>query len=158
VKTRLVGIVIVVILGPHSRQGQSQEHAWWGFELRASVKPGLIPAPKAFGSLELTDTLIQASRSWAHFELGQGLLGRDSIGPVPAPLVADNCVPLKGRALLFRQQDSLTIDFSPDFSDCGLLAQGVIRGDTIVGTWYQPRLSGYTGYAARGPFFMWRQR
>src|SRR5258708_29963655 len=119
--------------------------AYWVFELRSS-RAGHGPSDKVVGTLELSSNeSIKAQRAAGTFSLG-------ALGP---PLAPDPCLKVTGESALFRRRDSLQIDFTPLASDCGLVAEGVVRPDTVSWIWYQPR---FTGDAARGPFLMWRGR
>ena len=52
------------------------------------------------------------------------------------------------------QGDSVSIWFTPGAGDCGLVSDGTLHGDSIVGTWAEPSFS---GYHAMGSFVMSRQ-
>src|SRR2546427_10906818 len=92
---------------------------------------------RLMGTLEFPSVKsIRARRSSAAFTLGAG-----DLGPLPKPLVADHCVSLAGRAAVRRTRDSLEIDFSQS-ADCGLVAVGDARLDTVRGVGVPPRLPG----------------
>ena len=139
----LVLLATAVLRG--SQQGQTGTR--WIFELRDSSAHSTRKLP---GTLELRGASISANRASGDFILGEG-----SLGATLTPLVPDGCITAVGTAELSRRHDSLVVNFSPNAHDCGLVARGVVRSDTVSGMWYQPAFS---GYKAQGPFVMWRQR
>jgi hypothetical protein len=67
----------------------------------------------------------------------------------------DPCMTLQGKARLVRLSGrSIKVDFHQGFG-CGLQVSGVVRGDSVVGRWYQRSA---TGTVASGTFVMTRQR
>jgi len=67
----------------------------------------------------------------------------------------DPCMTLQGKARLVRlSAHSVKIDFHQGFG-CGLQVSGVVRGDSVVGKWYQRSAK---GTVASGSFIMTRQR
>jgi hypothetical protein len=38
--------------------------------------------------------------------------------------------------------DSVALSMTPYAADCGLSVAGVLRGDSIIGTWFEPALAG----------------
>jgi hypothetical protein len=86
----------------------------------------------------------------------------------PKGLVADvqfDLAPLLGRPVTCLRagrvvvpveikEASVHILFTPYAHDCGLVADGTIQGDTIVGEWREPA---YYAYTASGGFVMKRQ-
>ncbi len=147
---KLISVVVLVsaMLVLSASHAPNRPGTLWLFELRESEQPAALRLP---GSLSLDSAAsINARRAQAEFTLGTG-----SVGAVLAPLVPDHCVSAAGTAELSRRRDSVFIELSPHARDCGLIARGVVQSDTVSGSWYQPRFS---GYAAQGPFVMWRQR
>ena len=143
-----VGLVLPVALS----QSRNVVSTRWILEFRDSSKPserGLV------GTLELTSgSSITMPRSFGNFTLGEA-----SLGARLAPLIDNSCLNVVGKADLSRRHDSLVIDFLPHPKGCGLIASGVVRSDTVTGSWYQ---QGYTTHApeivAKGRFSMWRAR
>lgn len=67
----------------------------------------------------------------------------------------DPCMTLQGKARLLRTgAHSVKVDFHQGFN-CGLQVSGVVRGDSVVGKWYQRSAK---GTVASGTFVMRRQR
>jgi hypothetical protein len=66
----------------------------------------------------------------------------------------DPCMTLQGKARLVRLgAHSVKVDFHQGFG-CGLQVSGVVRGDSVVGKWYQRSAK---GTVAQGTFVMRRR-
>ena len=66
----------------------------------------------------------------------------------------DPCMTLQGKARLVRTgTHTVKVDFHQGFN-CGLQVSGVVRGDSVVGKWYQRSAK---GTVATGTFVMRRQ-
>ena len=136
---------------------QDQGRTHWHVEFRSVDRPMIV---RLRGSLELGSDVIGSDRFFVDscdFVLGDG-----SFHAPPPPLVPDSCVHPTGKAYVIHIRDSVSITFAlppPDTTlyiaavHCGLSADGVVRSDTVVGTWLQP---GFAGFRAQGPFVMWR--
>src|SRR6266581_947538 len=143
--------VIAALFMMGASQSQAPLRTRWLFEFRDSARGTVRKLP---GTLELDSDMVAFRPLSGSFVLGEG-----SLGALLEPLVPDPCVSLVGKAELyrtpFRDRDSVFINFTPDAADCGLNVHGALRADSVFGSWYQP---GFSGYRAKGPFVMWRER
>jgi hypothetical protein len=143
-----------LVIATGSAGCHDQDRTRWQVEFRSVDKPMIV---RLRGSLELGSDVIGSDRFFV--DSGNFVLGDGSFHAPPPPLVPDSCVHPTGKAYVIHIQDSVSITFALETPDtnlyiaaahCGLFADGVVRSDTVVGTWLQ------AVNRAQGPFVMWR--
>jgi hypothetical protein len=103
------------------------------------------------GKVFLTDTVVEVSR-----DLGiEGLLADVQVDFTPVLGRQISCL-RDGRGIIYVEitETAVYLNFTPYGEDCGLVAYGAWRGDSIAGEWREPA---YVAENATGRFVMKRQ-
>lgn len=136
----------------HRMPNESLAGLWTvAFRLDSVRVPGTAPPrwqrgpfSEAQGRLRLTDSTASGSAVRSSIDLDfTSLLGRQMscFDPRPSSTGVD------------RQGDTVTFRFTPWVADCGFGASGVLRGDSLIGSWDE---ASFLGPVAAGRFVMTR--
>ena len=121
------------------------------FRLDSVRAPGASPSGwqrgsfrEAQGRLKLTDSTTSGNAVRSSIDVDfTALLGRQMSCFDPRPV----------RTGVDRQGDTVTFRFTPGVADCGFGASGVLRGDSLIGSWDE---TSFLGPVAAGRFVMTR--
>lgn len=123
------------------------------FRLDSLRAPGGSPSRWERGSLREVQGLLRLTDSTV-----SGNAVRSSIDLDFTPLLGRqmSCFEPRPRSTgVERRGDTVTFRFTPGVADCGFGASGVLRGDSLIGSWEE---TSFAGPVAAGRFVMTRSR
>ena len=142
---RPLWLAALVAVAPTPSTDLSRLAGDWVIQFSAAPGPAAMRAKRGVATVSLADTVDHGR----HVMMGPYSL---SMGGLTRP---DPCISTGGTARLApMRRDSVRVDLRQGFN-CGLWIVGVVRGDSVRGTWRQKSPS---GIVAQGRFVMTRAR